>query len=82
MIILGVCAGSDFASSRSRRVSDMTAKDVVIEMIRRLPDDATIADIMAELYFRQKVDKGLRHLEAGEGLEHDEAKKRLAPWLS
>jgi len=63
-------------------VSDMTTKDVVIEMIRRLPDDATVADIMSELYLRQKVDKGLRQLEAGEGLEHDEAKRRLAPWLS
>ncbi len=63
-------------------MSDMTAKDVVIDMIRRLPDDATVADIMAELYFRQKVDMGLKQLEDGEGLEHAEAKKRLAPWLS
>jgi len=60
----------------------MTTKDAVIEMIRRLPDDATVADIMAELYFRQKVDKGLRQLDAGEGLDHDEARRRLAPWLS
>lgn len=63
-------------------MSEMTTKDAVIEMIRRLPDDATVADIMAELYFRQKVDKGLRQLDAGEGLDHDEARRRLAPWLS
>ncbi len=37
----------------------MTIKDV-IEMIRRMPDNATVADIMAELYSRQKVDEGLR----------------------
>jgi len=60
----------------------MTTKDAVIEMIRGLPDDATVADIMAELYFRQKVDNGLRQLDAGEGLDHDEARRRLAPWLS
>jgi len=60
----------------------MTTKDAVIEMIRALPDDATVADIMAELYFRQKVDTGLRQLDAGEGVTHDEARKRLAPWLS
>jgi hypothetical protein len=29
----------------------MTAKQAVIEIIQRLPDDATLADIMAELYF-------------------------------
>jgi hypothetical protein len=54
-----------------------TTKDAVIEMIRRLPDEATTADIMAELYFRQKVDQGLRQLDDGQGVEHDEAKRRL-----
>lgn len=38
--------------------------------------------IMSELYFRQKVDEGLRQLDAGEGIEHEEAKRRLAKWLS
>jgi predicted transcriptional regulator len=59
-----------------------STKDTAIELIKRLPDDATMADIMAELYFRQKVDQGLQQLDAGEGVDHDEAKKRLAPWLS
>jgi predicted transcriptional regulator len=63
-------------------MSSVTTKDLVIEMIHRLPDDATVADIMAELYFRQKVDEGLRQLDAGQGIDHDEAKKRLAPWVS
>ena len=62
-------------------MSGNTTKDAVIEMIQRLPDDATVADIMAELYFRQKVDDGLRQLDAGEGISHEDAKKRLAPWL-
>lgn len=60
----------------------MTTKQAVIEIIQRLPDDATLADIMAALYFRQKVDAGLRQLDAGEGLEHDEAKRRLSKRLS
>ena len=37
----------------------VSTKDAVIEMIRRMPDDATVPDIMEELYFRQKVDGGL-----------------------
>lgn len=60
----------------------MTTRQAVIEIIQRVPDDATLADIMAELYFRQKVDAGLRQLDAGEGVEHDEAKRRLNKWLS
>jgi predicted transcriptional regulator len=63
-------------------MSGASAKDAILEMIRRLPDDVTVADVMAELYFRQKVDEGLRQLDTGQGIDHDEAKKRLGPWLS
>jgi hypothetical protein len=59
-----------------------TVKQNVLEMIERLPDDASVEDIMAELYFRQKVDEGLRQLDAGEGIEHEEARRRLGKWLS
>lgn len=59
-----------------------TTKQAVIEMIERLPDDVSVEEIMAELYFRQKVDEGLRQLDAGEGIDHEEAKRRLGKWLS
>ena len=60
----------------------MSTKEAVIEMIKRLPDEVSVPDIIAELYFRQKVDAGLRQLDAGLGIPHDEAKKKLAKWLS
>lgn len=60
----------------------MSTKEAVIEMIKRLPDEVSVPDIIAELYFRQKVDEGLRQLDAGQGIPHDEAKKKLAKWLS
>ena len=62
----------------------MTAsiKQAVIEMIQRLPESVTVVDIMDELYFRRGVDEGLAQLDAGEGIEHEEAKKRLAKWLN
>ena len=56
-------------------------KQEVIKMIRNMPDDASVADIMAELYFRQKVDSGLKQLDEGKGLTHDQVKKRLGKWL-
>jgi len=59
-----------------------TAKDTVIEMIRRLPDDATVADIMHELYVHQKVDAGLRQLDEGQTLTQEAVEARLSPWLS
>lgn len=60
----------------------MTTKQAVIELIQRLPDDATVDDIMVELFFRRKVDTGLRQIDAGEGVDHDVAKQRLSKWLS
>ena len=59
----------------------MSTKQAVIDMIERLPEDASVEDIMAELYFRRKVDEGLRQLDAGEGVDHEEAKQRLGKWL-
>lgn len=59
-----------------------TTREAVIEMIRKMPEDVTLPDIMAELYARQKIDEGLRQLDHGQGMSHDEAVKRLAKWLA
>ena len=55
----------------------MTTKEAVIEMIRRLPADASVAEILAALEFRLQVDTGLRQLDEGRGIPHEEAKKQL-----
>lgn len=59
----------------------MTTKDAILAMIKNLPDDVTVADVMAELYFRQKVDQGLRELDEGKGVHHGQARERLAKRL-
>ena len=59
----------------------MTTKDAVLDMIRRMADDATLQDIMAELYFRHKVDRGLQELDEGKGIPHGEARRRLGEWI-
>jgi len=46
-----------------------------------LPDNCSYDDIMAEIYFKQKVDRGLQDIEDGKVLSHDEAKKRLSRWI-
>ncbi len=58
-----------------------TIKDSVIQMIHRMPNDASVQDIMAELYFRQKVDAGLEQLDKNKGIEHSAVKERLKKWL-
>lgn len=59
-----------------------TIKDTVIDMIRRMPDDASVTDIMAELYVRQKIDVGLQQLDNGQSLSQEEVEQRLSRWLS
>lgn len=56
-------------------------KEKVIKMIKRLPENATVPDIMAELYFKQNVDEGLKELDESKSIPHSEVKKRLKKWL-
>lgn len=55
-------------------------KKAALELIRRLPEDVTTADIMEELYFKAQVDKGLRDVAEGRVMTHEELKKRMAKW--
>lgn len=57
-------------------------KEQVISMIKSLPEDTTIDDIMAELYFKFQVDAGLRELDEGKGIPHEEVQKRMSRWLT
>ena len=57
-------------------------KQRVIRMIQALPDEVTLDEIMAELYFRLQVDAGLKELDEGQGIPHDEVTKRMSRWLS
>ncbi len=54
-----------------------SAKDTAHQVIDQLPDSATLDDIMYELYVRQKIDQGLQELEDGQGIAHDEVKRRV-----
>ena len=58
-----------------------TAKQSAIEVIENLPDDSSYEDIMERLYFLQKVEAGLKDIEDGRVVPHEEVKKRLARWL-
>lgn len=60
----------------------MSPKEAILEMIRQMPEDVSVSDVMAELYVRRKVEQGLSQLDEGQGVPHDEAKRRLAKWLT
>jgi predicted transcriptional regulator len=37
---------------------------------------------MAELYFKEQIDAGLKGLDDGNGIPHEEVEKRMSRWLS
>ena len=58
----------------------MTVKEEILEIIRKLPDDATLPEIISALQLHLKVDRGLRELEAGRGIPHEHVRARLQKW--
>ncbi len=56
-------------------------RDEVVKMISSLPQEIDYDDIMAEIYFRQKVDRSLKQIEEDKVVSHEEAKKRLSKWI-
>ena len=57
-------------------------KEEVIKLIEQMPEEVSVADIMAELYFCQKVGSGHKELDEGKGIPHEQLKEHLGKWLS
>ena len=60
----------------------MTQKELVMDVIRSLPDDASVREITDRLEFLAAVQTGLDQLDRGEGIAHEEVKRQLASWLT
>lgn len=59
-----------------------TAKQHAIEVITALPNQSTLEDVMAELYFKMQVDAGLEELDKNQSVDHEEVELRLSKWLT
>ena len=52
-------------------------RERMLEAIRELPEDASVDDAIEKLVFLAKIEEGLAQLDRGEGIPHDEVKRRL-----
>ena len=59
----------------------MTTKELVIEAISTLPDNAVIEDAMERLLVLAKIERGIEQADSGQTISHEEVKQRLAKWL-
>ena len=60
----------------------MTQKEMVLDTIRALPDNASVREIADRIEFLAAIQSGLDQLDRGEGIPHDEVKRQLASWLT
>jgi predicted transcriptional regulator len=58
-------------------MAEPKVKERLLDAVRGLPEDATVEDAMEQFYFLAKVDEGLRQVDAGETMSHEEAKRRI-----
>ena len=58
-------------------MANRMTRDRMIEAIRELPADATVDDAIERLVFLARIEEGLAQLDSGEGVPHDEVKRRL-----
>lgn len=52
-----------------------TEKENIMQLIRELPDDVTLDDIMYHLYVKQKILRGLEDIKQGRVHDHEDVMK-------
>ena len=60
----------------------MTIKETAIKTIQELPEDATWEDIQERVSFVAGIRKGLRELDEGRGILHEEVRREFSAWFS
>ena len=59
----------------------MTNKEIVQDLLRRIPDDTSLHDIARELEFIAAVRQGLSELDNGASIPIEEVEKKLPSWI-
>jgi predicted transcriptional regulator len=60
----------------------MTDKQAVADALQRLPENATLEEIIEELQIMASVRRGRASVAAGRAKSHDEVKQSVKSWAS
>jgi hypothetical protein len=60
----------------------MSNKELVADLVERLPDNASLLDIAREIEFVAGVREGFAQLDRGEGTPLEEVTRQLPSWIS
>jgi hypothetical protein len=59
-----------------------TAKDEVVSLLKKLPDDCSLEDIQYHLYVIEKIQRGIERAEKEGTFSQEEVEKRLNKWIT
>jgi predicted transcriptional regulator len=59
----------------------MSNKEIVVDLLRRLPEDASLHDIAREIEFVAGVRQGLDELDRGERIPIEDVERELPSWV-
>ena len=59
----------------------MTAKQIVSDLLQRLPEDVSLSDVAREIEFVAAVRQGLEEISKGERIPIEEVERRLPTWV-
>jgi len=60
----------------------MNTKQTLLDVAQKLPPEASLADAIYELEFRQAVEEGIASLDSGKRVSLEEARSRIPLWIS
>jgi predicted transcriptional regulator len=60
----------------------MSDKQLVVELLNRLPEDAKLADIGREIEFLAAIREGEEQADRGEVVPHEQVKREFTSWIS
>jgi len=60
----------------------MSNKEIVIDAVRELPEEATLEDILEQIKILAALQQSAQAADAGQVIPHEEVKKKVASWSS
>ncbi|TVQ10949.1 MAG: hypothetical protein EA364_11435 [Balneolaceae bacterium] len=61
-------------------MAETTLKQKVLDSIEKLPQDASLDDIIERIYFIHKIEVGLKQSLQNDVVDHEEVLKRIEKW--
>ena len=61
--------------------SHMSNREIAIDLIQKLPDDASLLDIAREIEFVAGVREGFEQIERGEGVPAEQVREMVPSWI-